>query len=168
MGKEVLMETSGIREEIPKASHNLEMEAQGERAYSGYLSAYRKMKNGLFRYFLIFILAAGVLGAGLYMDGSISPDKGSVVSQITSLFDKKGSEVKDNKRKQDSDTFTVSVSSARLRSGAGTSYEVLNSYERGTQVKATGKSQSDGSHIWYQVTTPDGTTGWMRDDMLSQ
>ncbi|MDY2628079.1 MAG: SH3 domain-containing protein [Lachnospiraceae bacterium] len=168
MGEEVLMETSGICEEIPKASHNLEMEAQGERAYSGYLSAYRKMKNGLFRYFLIFILAAGVLGAGLYMDGSISPDKGSVVSQITSLFDKKGSEVKDNKRKQDSDTFTVSVSSARLRSGAGTSYEVLNSYERGTQVKATGKSQSDGSHIWYQVTTPDGTTGWMRDDMLSQ
>ncbi len=168
MSRELDAESADLTENVVKAQHNLEMEAQEERAYSGYLSAYRKMKNGLFRYYLIFILAAGVLGAGLYMDGSISLSKGSVVSQITSLFEKDSSSEKKNPGKQDSDTFTVSVSSARLRSGAGTSYEVLNSYENGTEVKATGKSQSDGSHIWYQVTTPDGTTGWMRDDTISR
>lgn len=168
MRGELEAESSQVTDEVSNAQHNLEMEAQEERAYSGYLAAYRRMKNGLFRYFLIFVLAAGVLGAGLFMDGSISFNKGSVVSQITSLFEKKDSEVKGSSGKQNSDTFTVSVSSARLRSGAGTSYEVLNSYERGTEVKATGKYQSDGSHTWYQVTTPDGTIGWMRDDTISQ
>ena len=102
------------------------------------------------------------------MDGSISPDRGGVVSQITSLFEKRDSKRESSTGRQDNDTYTVSVSSARLRSGAGTSYEVLNSYERGTEVKATGKTQSDGSHTWYQVTTPDGTTGWMRDDTISR
>ena len=102
------------------------------------------------------------------MDGSISFDRGNAISQITSLFEKKDGETKHNADKAGSTTYTVSVSSARLRSGAGTSYEVLNSYERGTEVEATGKTQSDGSHTWYQVTTPDGTTGWMRDDTISR
>lgn len=168
MSGELTAEKFEPEDEIPKAQHNLEMEAQQERAYSGYLAAYRRMKNGLFRYYLIFILSACVLAAGLYMDGSISPDRGSVVSQITSLFERKDGGKESSTGRQDNDTYTVSVSSARLRSGAGTSYEVLNSYERGTEVKATGKTQSDGSHTWYQVTTPDGTTGWMRDDTISR
>ena len=156
------------KEMIQPVSGNLEMEAQEERAYSGYLSTYRKLKNGLVRYLLIYIVAFGVLGAGLYLDGSISFTGRNIVTQITSLFESGGSKKDDNSGKKDSDIFVVSVSSARLRSGAGTSYEVLNSYENGTEVKATGKSQSDGSHIWYQVTTPDGTTGWMRDDTISR
>lgn len=167
MREELNSESSEVEEEVLKAQHNLEMEAQEERAYSGYLAVYRKLKNGIFRWYVIVILAAAVLGSGLYMDGSISLDKGSMVRQITSLFEKSDSGEKKT-GKQDSDTFTVSVSSARLRSGAGTSYEVLNSYEKGTEVKATGKYQSDGSHTWYQVTTPDGTVGWMRDDTISR
>ena len=168
MGEELSAENADPGEDITKAQHNLEMEAQEERAYSGYLAVYRRMKNGLFRYYLIFILSACVLAGGLYMDGSISFDRGNAISQITSLFEKKDSETKHNADKAGSTTYTVSVSSARLRSGAGTSYEVLNSYERGTEVEATGKTQSDGSHTWYQVTTPDGTTGWMRDDTISR
>lgn len=170
---EKLCEELEIEDPVPKemiqpVSGNLEMEAQEERAYSGYLSTYRKLKNGLVRYLLIYIVAFGVLGAGLYLDGSISFTGRNIMTQITSLFENGGSKKDDNSGKKDSDIFVVSVSSARLRSGAGTSYEVLNSYENGTEVKATGKSQSDGSHIWYQVTTPDGTTGWMRDDTISR
>lgn len=155
-------------ETIQPASNNLEMEAQEERAYSGYLAAYRKLKNGLARYFLIFVLASCVLGAGLYMDGSVSFTGEGTLTPITSLFNRSTDKKVSTPDKRESNKFVVSVSSARLRAGAGTSYEVLNSYEQGTEVEATGKSQSDGSHIWYQVTTPDGTSGWMRDDTISR
>lgn len=162
------IEELDTEEIIQPVSNNLEMEAQEERAYSGYLSAYRKLKNGLVRYFLICIAAFCVLGAGLYMDGSISFKPEHIVSQVTSLFHNSSKKEENKSDKKESNRFEVSVSSARLRAGAGTSYEVLNSYEKGTEVESTGKSQSDGSHIWYQVTTPDGTTGWMRDDTISQ
>lgn len=152
---------------IQPAAHNLEMEAQEERAYSGYLSIYRKLKNGLLRYYLVLFIAAAVLGVGLYSDGAISLENGSVVTQFKALFENSG-EWKEKVNQAGSDEYVVSVSSARLRAGAGTDYEVLNSYENGTEVTVTGKTQSDGSHIWYQVTTPDGTIGWMRDDTISK
>lgn len=157
------------REIIQTAGYNLEMEAQEERAYSGYLSAYRKLKNGLLCCWFAFGLSAAVLGVGLYQDGAISLEKGSIVTQFQELFQKDvvNKEPKKDTNLTEQNEYTVTVSSARLRAGAGTSYEVLNSYENGIVVTATGKSQSDGSHIWYQVTTPDGTTGWMRDDTIS-
>ncbi|MDO5409124.1 MAG: protein kinase [Lachnospiraceae bacterium] len=154
--------------EISPAAHNLEMEAQAERAYSGYLAIYRKLKNGLLRYYLIFMISFCILGTGLYMDGVISLHGGDVIGQVTSLFQKNDKKESQEGETRASDVFKVSVKSARLRAGAGTSYEILNSYEKGTEVNTTGKSQSDGSHIWYQVITPDGTTGWMRDDMISR
>ncbi|MBQ4045515.1 MAG: SH3 domain-containing protein, partial [Lachnospiraceae bacterium] len=64
------------------------------------------------------------------------------------------------------DVRIVSVSSARLRSGPGKDTETISSYPRGTEVTLTGSSQSDGEYDWYEVTTPDGSVGWMREDML--
>ena len=82
------------------------------------------------------------------------------MKEISALFQNRGEHT------ADSSTYKVVVSSARLRTGAGTNYEILNSYENGTEVTITGKKQSDGNNIWYEVVAPDGTIGWMRDDMI--
>lgn len=159
--------SASMEEEWYPSAANLEMEAQKERACSGYIGTYKRLKNGLFRFYLIFLLAGALLAGGLYMDGDIRFDGGGSLSQITDLFNRREKPQSDKDR-SDPTLYQVSVSSARLRSGAGTDYAVLNSYEKGTEVKQTGKSQSDGSHIWYQVTTPDGSTGWMRDDTITK
>lgn len=58
------------------------------------------------------------------------------------------------------ETGTVNGSSVRLRSGPGTSYSILGTYDRGTQVKITGKTGD-----WYAVTI-NGTKGYMSADYV--
>lgn len=56
----------------------------------------------------------------------------------------------------------INVSGARLRTGPG-DYPWTKSLKKGTQVLYKGKS----SKAFYQVTTKDGTTGWVYKEYLS-
>jgi N-acetylmuramoyl-L-alanine amidase len=51
---------------------------------------------------------------------------------------------------------------ANVRSGPGLTFDVVGSVATGGQVLLRG--QRDG---WYQVTTPDGTEGWMAAQVLN-
>ena len=158
--EELSGERTAIKNTLKPASRNIIREAQQERAYGSYLLQYRKLKNGLLRYLILIPVMMVMMTGCLYLDGSISLDSGSMVKEIYALFQNQGEHT------ADSSTYKVVVSSARLRTGAGTNYEILNSYENGTEVTITGKKQSDGNNIWYEVVAPDGTIGWMRDDMI--
>ena len=157
------VEAEEVSGQIKQTDGNIEMEAQAERAYGNYLLEYRRMKNALLPYYLVFFISAGILAGGLYLDGNLSFGEGGFFTQAQSLLS--GSVIG---KQTKSDKFEVSVSRARLRSGPGTSYEILNTYENGTEMTAGGKEQSDGSKIWYQVTAPDGTIGWMREDTIKR
>ena len=158
--EELAGERTAIKNTLKPASRNIIREAQQERAYGSYLLQYRKLKNGLLRYLILIPVMMVMMTGCLYLDGSISLNSGSMMKEISALFQNRGEHT------ADSSTYKVVVSSARLRTGAGTNYEILNSYENGTEVTITGKKQSDGNNIWYEVVAPDGTIGWMRDDMI--
>lgn len=150
--------------EIIPVKHNLDAGAQQERAYCGYLAAKETLRNRMAGMYVFALLSLVLLFGGLYMDGHIDPAKGNLLAQAAELFaapEGSGSHAADHK-----DIRTVSVSSARLRSGPGKDTETISSYPRGTEVTLTGSSQSDGEYQWYEVTTPDGSVGWMREDML--
>ncbi|MGX8714835.1 MAG: protein kinase domain-containing protein [Lachnospiraceae bacterium] len=152
--------------EILPAKHNLDAGAQKERAYCGYLAAKDTLSNKMAGMYVFIVLSLAVLFGGLYMDGHIDPAKGNFPAQVAGLFsapEESGGHKADGK-----DVRIVSVSSARLRSGPGKDTETISSYPRGTEVTLTGSSQSDGQYDWYEVSTPDGSVGWMREDMLKQ
>lgn len=170
--KTIRQSTIAIKGKISANSHNLEIEAQKERALIGYVLSDKRGKNSLLGAYTVLFLAVAVLGTGLFIDGKLSfsgPDgwNNPVTSIMHDLLDRNSG--KDISEDEDGEkSFVVAVDSARLRAGAGTSYENLNSYERGTIVTGTGRSQSDGTYIWYEVITPDGTTGWMRSDTIEK
>lgn len=157
---------------ISEYSRNLEMEAQKERAFIGYVLGDRRGKNSLLGGYAVLFLAVVVLSTGLLMDGSISLSASAngqnpFAAIVNDLLHRDSG--KDIPETEDGEQiFEVAVKNARLRSGAGTSYEYLNSYEKGTVVIGTGRTQSDGTYIWYEVVAPDGTTGWMRNDTIER
>lgn len=53
-------------------------------------------------------------------------------------------------------TMTITGNGVRLRSGAGTSYEIITSLEKGAKVTRLG---TEGD--WYRVQTADGTVGYV-------
>ena len=62
-------------------------------------------------------------------------------------------------------TFRVDVSSANLRRGPGTNYEVDGYVLLGQSVIVL--ARNDGAFIWYNVLTEDGRTGWVAADIGS-
>ena len=58
-------------------------------------------------------------------------------------------------------TGTISGSDVRMRSGAGTSYSILGTYDKGTQMKITGASGN-----WYAVSY-GGKTGYVSADYMT-
>lgn len=58
-------------------------------------------------------------------------------------------------------TGTVSGSDVRMRSGAGTSYSIVGTYDKGTQMKITGASGN-----WYAVSY-GGRTGYVSADYMT-
>ena len=169
LGEEVSKSSLSFDKNIERKHRNLEMEAQAERAYGGFLLKYRKLKNGVVRYYIFLFMAVAMLAGGLYLDGSIDLTKESLQKQVSIVMTKGGKKDTHKKKNDNADTiYVVSVSNARLRTGPGTSYETLNGYDNGSEVVLTGEKQSDGSHIWYKVTAEDGTVGWMRSDMIKE
>ena len=165
----ILDNLNSFDKNIERKHRNLEMEAQAERAYGGFLLKYRKLKNGVVRYYIFLFMAVAMLAGGLYLDGSIDLTKESLQKQVSIVMTKGGKKDTHKKKNDNADTiYVVSVSNARLRTGPGTSYETLNGYDNGSEVVLTGEKQSDGSHIWYKVTAEDGTVGWMRSDMIKE
>jgi len=57
----------------------------------------------------------------------------------------------------------VNVPRLNMRAGPGTKYEVVETYSQGTPVQITGKN-ADAS--WFQVSVPDGKSGWMSETGL--
>ena len=60
-------------------------------------------------------------------------------------------------------TFRVDVSSANLRLGPGTNYEVSGYVLRGQEVIVL--ARNDGDFVWYNVLTNDGRLGWLAADI---
>ena len=58
-------------------------------------------------------------------------------------------------------TGTIGGSDVRMRSGAGTSYSIIGTYDKGTQMKITGASGN-----WYAVSY-SGKTGYVSADYMS-
>ena len=58
-------------------------------------------------------------------------------------------------------TGTISGSDVRMRSGAGTSYSIIGTYDKGTQMKITGASGN-----WYAVSY-GGKTGYVSADYMT-
>ena len=58
-------------------------------------------------------------------------------------------------------TGTISGSDVRMRSGAGTSYSIIGTYDKGTQMKITGASGN-----WYAVSY-SGKTGYVSADYMT-
>lgn len=53
---------------------------------------------------------------------------------------------------------TVNTAALNLRTGPGTAYPVVQSYERGTVMTILGKESGEQ---WLRVEAPDGEVGWM-------
>lgn len=58
-------------------------------------------------------------------------------------------------------TGTISGSDVRMRSGAGTSYSIIGTYDKGTQMKITGAAGN-----WYAVSY-SGKTGYVSADYMT-
>jgi uncharacterized protein YgiM (DUF1202 family) len=62
---------------------------------------------------------------------------------------------------------TVSAASLNVRDAAGLSGSVIATLAGGQSITViSGAVEADG-YSWYQVETPDGTTGWVAGDFLS-
>jgi len=61
--------------------------------------------------------------------------------------------------------YSVAATLGNLRTGPGTNYQLVAVLSQGTVVLVT---ETDPSGQWLRVTTPEGTTGFMAADQLSQ
>jgi hypothetical protein len=61
--------------------------------------------------------------------------------------------------------FTVNISTVNLnlRSGAGTNNSIITSLENGTSLTGTGNTNG----LWKEVSTSDGTTGWVHSSYIT-
>lgn len=63
---------------------------------------------------------------------------------------------------------SVSVDRLNLRTGAGTSYQVIRAYSRGTSATVTGNGTWANGYLWVPVRVTDGTNGWFASEFLSR
>ena len=55
-----------------------------------------------------------------------------------------------------------------IRSGPGTTYEVVGSINTGTRVKILSQSKDQGGYRWYKISNPSsGTQGWMAEQLIN-
>lgn len=62
----------------------------------------------------------------------------------------------------------VTATSARIRKEASTSSEAVGSVQNGVIVTINSEVQGADSMTWYQITTSDGTTGYIRSDLMQK
>ncbi len=60
----------------------------------------------------------------------------------------------------------ITGTEVRMRSGAGTDYNVIGAFDNGENVQVLGSAQADGA-TWYKVQRSDGSTGWVSADYCS-
>ncbi len=53
-----------------------------------------------------------------------------------------------------------------VRSGPGTDREILH-YGLSGDLVTVGRSQYDGYYVWYEVKFPNGSAGWVRQDLIA-
>lgn len=63
-------------------------------------------------------------------------------------------------------TGTVTVDSAKVRSDASTNAEVVTSAASGTAVTVIEEKTDSSGNVWYHVTLSDGSTGYIRSDLM--
>ncbi len=61
----------------------------------------------------------------------------------------------------------ITVDNAKVRSDASTDASTLSTLANGTQVTVTDEKSDSSGNIWYHVTLSDGTTGYVRSDLMS-
>ncbi|WP_026507516.1 SH3 domain-containing protein [Butyrivibrio sp. MC2013] len=67
----------------------------------------------------------------------------------------------------DPQSATVSTKNANVRSGAGTGYSVAGTVVQGDALTITGTSKDADGKEWYYVSMADGTTGFIRSDLVT-
>ena len=60
----------------------------------------------------------------------------------------------------------ITGTEVRMRSGAGTDYNVIGAFDNGETVQVLASAQADGA-TWYKVQRSDGSTGWVSADYCS-
>ncbi len=53
-----------------------------------------------------------------------------------------------------------------VRSGPGTDREILH-YGLSGDLVTVGRPQYDGDYVWYEVKFPNGSAGWVRQDLIA-
>lgn len=76
----------------------------------------------------------------------------SLTLSLTALADSKG---------------TVTVNDAKVRADASTDAQTLTKVNSGTEVTVTDEKTDSSGNIWYHVTLSDGTTGYIRSDLMT-
>ena len=61
----------------------------------------------------------------------------------------------------------ITVDNAKVRSDASTDASTLSTLANGTQVTVTDEKSDSSGNVWYHVTLSDGTTGYVRSDLMS-
>lgn len=64
-------------------------------------------------------------------------------------------------------TGTVTVDSAKVRSSASTTADTVGTAASGSSVTISDETTDSSGNVWYHVTLSDGTTGYIRSDLLS-
>ncbi|KIR03302.1 hypothetical protein P261_02117 [Lachnospiraceae bacterium TWA4] len=99
------------------------------------------------------IILAAILSIGLTTIYQETKESSKVTASVSST-------VKENKQV----TYVVIVKKANVRKGAGTSYDVYKTYEKGDELVATGDSKKDNkSTIWYEVYVDGKKTAWISE-----
>lgn len=62
---------------------------------------------------------------------------------------------------------TVEIDGAKVRSEASTSAGQVTSCTKGTTVSVLDKTNDTSGNVWYKISLSDGTTGYMRSDLLT-
>ena len=64
-------------------------------------------------------------------------------------------------------THYINGDEVRLRSKAGTDGEIVNTYDRGTEIKLLGVTKNDAEEFWYKIKViSDGKEGYIRQDLI--
>ena len=63
-------------------------------------------------------------------------------------------------------TGKVTVDTAKVRADASTNSDTVKQIASGTTVTVTDKKTDSSGNVWYQVSLSDGTTGYIRSDLL--
>lgn len=66
----------------------------------------------------------------------------------------------------DSQSAVVTTTSAIVRTGAGKKYSVAGSVKKGSEVTVTGSATGTDSKKWYRITFNNGSTGFVRSDLV--